>query len=92
MTDINELKQTLDIVEIISGYTPLKKKGNCYWGCCPFHADIKPSMSVNPAKGTFKCFACGANGNAITFLSKIQNKSRKEILETLKIQKETEDS
>ena len=85
MADINELKQRLDIVEIISSYTPLKKKGNHYWGCCPFHTDLKPSMSINPTKGTFKCIACGASGDVITFLSKIQNKSRKEIIEMLKM-------
>ena len=87
-----DLYPKLNIVEIISSYTPLKKKGNYYWGCCPFHTDLKQSMSVNPTKGTFKCFACGANGDAITFLSKIHKKSRKEIFEMLKIQKELEES
>ena len=87
-----DLYPKLDIVEIISSYTPLNKKGHYYWGCCPFHPDLKPSMSVNPTKGNFKCFACGANGDAITFLSKIHKKSRKEIFEMLKIQKELEES
>ena len=87
-----DLYPKLDIIEIISSYTPLKKKGHYYWGCCPFHTDLKPSLSVNPTKGTFKCFACGTNGDVITFLSKIHKKSRKEIFEMLKIQKELEES
>ena len=83
MEQKNELK--LNIVETISQYTHLEKKGNYYWGCCPFHTDLKPSMSVNPTKATFKCFACGINGDVIKFLAKIQNKSRKDILEGFKV-------
>lgn len=74
------LKQKLNIVEIISQYTQLEKKGNYYWYRCPFHKDLHPSMSVNPVKGTYKCFACGSHGDSISFLAGMQNKSREEYL------------
>lgn len=84
MSDIEEkLKQELDIVETISQYTKLEQKGNHYWGCCPFHEDLKPSMSVNPERKQFKCFACGVNGDVITFLANINHKSRKDMINIL---------
>lgn len=85
MSDIEEkLKQQLDIVETISQYTKLEQKGSHYWGRCPFHEDLKPSMSVNPERKQFKCFACGVNGDVITFLANINHKSRKDIIDILK--------
>ena len=56
------------ISTIISHYMTLNKKGTSLVGLCPFHADSKPSMNVSDAKGMFKCFACGAGGDAITFV------------------------
>ena len=56
------------ISTIISHYMTLNKKGASLVGLCPFHADSKPSMNVSDAKGMFKCFACGAGGDAITFV------------------------
>ena len=84
MSDIEEkLKQQLDIVETISQYTTLEQKGSHYWGRCPFHEDLKPSMSVNPERKQFKCFACGVNGDVITFLANINHKSRKDMIDML---------
>ncbi len=84
MSDIEEkLKQQFDIVETISRYTTLKLKDSHYWGCCPFHKDLKPSMSVNPKQGTFKCFACGVNGDVITFFANITQQNRKDIIDIL---------
>ncbi len=57
-----------NIVDIIGSYINLEHKGKNFFGVCPFHADHSPSMSVSPEKQIFKCFSCGASGNAITFL------------------------
>ena len=84
MSDIEEkLKQQLDIIETISQYTTLEQKGSHYWGRCPFHEDLKPSMSVNSERKQFKCFACGVNGDVITFLANINHKSRKDMIDIL---------
>ena len=77
---ISLIKDRLDIVEVISDHVALKKSGANYWGICPFHKDSKPSMSVSPAKGIFKCFSCGTGGDALYFLSKYQNREYKEIV------------
>ena len=71
---ISLIKDRLDIVEVVSQYVVLKKSGANYWGICPFHNDTKPSMSVSPSKGIYKCFSCGAGGDALNFLVKIQNR------------------
>ncbi len=63
---INRINE--DIVEIISHYVELKKKGETYVGCCPFHTEKTPSFKVSPAKGIYKCFGCGASGDAINFI------------------------
>jgi DNA primase len=60
--------QNLDIVTILSGYISLKRKGNNYSACCPLHNERTPSFSVNQQKGIFKCFGCGAKGDAISFV------------------------
>lgn len=65
----NEVLSRIDIVDLISEYVPLKKKGANYDGLCPFHNDRNPSMKVNEAKQIFKCFSCGVGGNAIKFIS-----------------------
>ena len=72
--------EAADIVEIISEYITLEKKGNDYKGLCPFHNDSNPSLSVTPAKKLFKCFSCNTSGNVISFVSKIENISYKEAL------------
>ncbi|MBP2641620.1 MAG: primase [Firmicutes bacterium] len=70
---IDKLRSSCDIVEVIAEYVPLKKKGNNFWGCCPFHSEKTASFSVNPAKGFFYCFGCQAGGNVFTFLMKVEN-------------------
>ena len=80
---ISLIKDRLDIVEVVSQYVVLKKSGANYWGLCPFHNDTKPSMSVSPSKGIFKCFSCGAGGDALSFLVKIQNREYKDVIAEL---------
>lgn len=77
---ISLIKDRLDIVDVVSQYVVLKKSGANYWGLCPFHNDKKPSMSVSPAKGIYKCFSCGAGGDALSFLVKIQNREYKDVI------------
>lgn len=68
-----QIKNQIDIVDIVSEEVVLKKKGGNYWGLCPFHGEKTPSFSVNAERGIFKCFGCGVGGDAITFLMKIHN-------------------
>ena len=65
---IYKIQQSNDIVEVISEHLKLDRKGKEFVGLCPFHQDNKPSMYVNPVKGIFKCFACGAGGDVIKFI------------------------
>src|SRR3990167_8115755 len=65
---IDEVVNRTDIVSLIDGYVPLKKKGANYMACCPFHKEKTPSFSVSPTKQIFYCFGCGVGGNAIRFL------------------------
>lgn len=62
-----------DIVSVVSSYVALKRKGNRYWGCCPFHHENTPSFSVVPEQGFFYCFGCHVGGNVFKFLSLIEN-------------------
>ncbi len=80
---ISQIKDRLDIVDVISQKVVLKKSGANYWGLCPFHNDKKPSFCVSPSKGIYKCFSCGAGGDALTFLVKTENKDFKEIIAEL---------
>lgn len=65
---INEIRQAVDIVDVISDYVQLKKQGRNYFGLCPFHGENTPSFSVSPEKQIFHCFGCGAGGNVFSFL------------------------
>ncbi|MCI8618038.1 MAG: DNA primase [Clostridia bacterium] len=69
---INEVRQTNDIVDVISQYMHLKRSGRNFFGLCPFHNEKSPSFSVSPDKQIFHCFGCGVGGNVITFVSKIE--------------------
>lgn len=71
--ELNELREKVDIVEIISNYIPLTPKGKNFFGVCPFHADHSPSMSVSREKQMYKCFSCGAAGNVFTFIQNYEN-------------------
>lgn len=78
-----ELRNQADILRVIGDYVSLKKKGNNYWACCPFHNEKTPSFSVNPSKGLFKCFGCGKGGDAITFVMEIEGAPFPEAVKTV---------
>ncbi len=80
---IEEVRQSNDIIEVISQYVHLKRKGRSYFGLCPFHNEKSPSFSVSPDKQIFHCFGCGVGGNVITFISKIEGLGFKETIEVL---------
>ena len=80
---LEEVRDTNDIVEVISQYVHLKRSGRNYFGLCPFHNEKSPSFSVSPDKQIFHCFGCGVGGNVITFISKIEGIGFKEAIETL---------
>ena len=69
---IDDLKNRADLIRIIEPYTPLKKKGANWMGCCPFHQEKTPSFSVNPGKGFYKCFGCGKGGTAFNFVMEME--------------------
>ncbi|MCU9613906.1 DNA primase [Caldibacillus lycopersici] len=75
---INEIRQSVDIVELISEFVHLKKQGRNYFGLCPFHGESTPSFSVSPDKQIFHCFGCHAGGNVFSFLMDIEGISFQE--------------
>ena len=80
---IEKIKESNDIVDIISESVPLKRVGRNYWGLCPFHNEKTPSFSVTREKQLFKCFGCGEGGNVITFIMKSKNLAFNEALRLL---------
>ncbi|MBB6463901.1 DNA primase [Flammeovirga kamogawensis] len=78
---VEEIKRTLDIVEVVEDFVTLKKKGKSWIGLCPFHVDSSPSMYVTPSMNLYKCFSCGASGDAIKF---VQEKEGLNYVESLK--------
>ena len=80
---IEEVRQTNDIVDIISQYVHLKRSGRNFFGLCPFHNEKSPSFSVSPDKQIFHCFGCGVGGNVFTFLTKIEGISFVEAVQML---------
>lgn len=80
---IEEVREKNDIVDVISGYVKLQKKGANYFGLCPFHNEKSPSFSVSPGKQMYYCFGCGAGGNVITFLMEYENYTFPEALKFL---------
>ena len=81
---IDELKENVDIVDLISDYLELKKTGNRYKGLCPFHSEKTPSFFVNPDNNFYHCFGCGAGGDTISFVMEIENLT---FIESIKIHK-----
>ena len=76
---IEEVRSRNDIVDVISGYVRLQKKGSSYFGLCPFHNEKSPSFSVSRQKQMYYCFGCGAGGNVFTgVLKRGKGKSRSE--------------
>ena len=67
------IKDSADVVEIVGRYIQLRRAGNAWKACCPFHNEKTPSFSVNPARQTFKCFGCGVGGDAVKFIMMFEN-------------------
>ncbi|RAP35293.1 DNA primase [Legionella quinlivanii] len=82
---IDELLSRTDLVELIEHYVPLKKRGNSYIACCPFHNEKTPSFNVVAKKQFFHCFGCGTSGNAISFMMSYLNQSFTDAVETLAV-------
>jgi DNA primase len=80
---IDQIYHTADILEVVGDYVPLKRNGQNYWACCPFHNEKSPSFSVAPAKGFYKCFGCGKSGNVVNFVMDIEGSSYPEALRAL---------
>ena len=79
----NEIREKIDIVDLIGEYVPLVQKGRNFFGVCPFHNDTNPSMSVSREKQIYKCFSCGASGNIFTFVRDYEHMDMKDVLELL---------
>lgn len=80
---VEEIRTRNDIVDVISSYVPLKKKGSNYFGLCPFHNEKSPSFSVTREKQMYHCFGCGASGNVFTFVMEYENYTFPEALQHL---------
>jgi DNA primase len=80
---VEEVRQRNDIVDVISGYVRLTKKGGNYFGLCPFHNEKSASFSVSPYKQMYYCFGCGAGGNVFTFIMNYENYSFAEAVKML---------
>ena len=80
---VEEIRTRNDIVDVISSYVPLKKKGSNYFGLCPFHNEKSPSFSVTREKQMYHCFGCGASGNVFTFVMEYENYTFPEALHYL---------
>lgn len=80
---IEEVRTSNDIVDVISGYVKLQRKGSSYFGLCPFHNEKSPSFSVSPGKQMYYCFGCGAGGNVFTFLMEYENFTFPEAIKAL---------
>lgn len=80
---VQRILDATDIVEVVSDFVALKRKGANYWGLCPFHNDRSPSFSVSKARGLCKCFSCGEGGSAVSFLMKLEHLNYNEALRYL---------
>jgi len=80
---VEEIRMKNDIVDVVSGYVRLQKKGSNHWGCCPFHNEKTPSFSVSGPKQMYHCFGCGVSGNVYTFVMQYENYSFPEAVKML---------
>ncbi|WP_151088126.1 DNA primase [Hymenobacter baengnokdamensis] len=80
---VDQIIHTADILEVVGDYVQLKRQGQNYWACCPFHNEKSPSFSVNPSKGLYKCFGCGKAGGIIQFVMDVEGSSYPEALQAL---------
>lgn len=77
---LNEIRSSVDIVDVISKYMPLQHKGSNYWGVCPFHSDTNPSLCVSPERQIYTCFVCHKTGNAFNFIMDYEHVSFREAI------------
>ena len=80
---VEEIRSRSDIVDVISGYIRLQRKGSNYVGVCPFHNDRNPSMSVNPPRQIYRCFSCGAGGDVFKFVMEYESLTFPEAVKVL---------
>ncbi len=80
---VQQIKERLNIVDVVSEKVILKKNGSHYWGLCPFHKEKTPSFSVNPRLGIYKCFGCGEGGDALRFIMKTENRDFMDVITEL---------
>ena len=80
---LDELIARTDLVDLVSETVHLTKKGNSYWGCCPFHSEKTPSFHVVPDRQIYKCFGCGKGGGAINFVMELENLSFRDAVAVL---------
>ena len=80
---VEEIRSRSDIVDVISGYVKLQRKGSNYVGVCPFHNDRNPSMSVNQPRQMYHCFSCGAGGDVFKFVMDYENLTFPEAVKVL---------
>lgn len=80
---VEEIRSRNDIVDVISGYVKLQKKGSSHFGLCPFHNEKSPSFSVSRSKQMYYCFGCGAGGNVFTFIMEYENYTFQEAIKYL---------
>ena len=80
---IEEVRAGNDIVDVISGYVRLKRRGSSWVGLCPFHNEKTPSFNVNRERQMYYCFGCGQGGNVYTFLMQYENRTFQEAVQTL---------
>jgi len=80
---INEIRKSINIVDVISDYIPIEQRGKNYFAICPFHDDHNPSMSISKEKQIYTCFVCGAHGNVFNFIMDYENMSFVEAVKTV---------
>ena len=85
---IEQIRSTADIVEVVSGYVQLKKRGRNYFGLCPFHGEKTASFSVNSERQIYKCFGCSVGGGVINFIMEIEGM---EFVDNIKLGEPPED-
>ena len=82
-TDVQQIKDRINIVDVVGQYVALRRAGRSYSGKCPFHKERTPSFHVSPERGTYKCFGCGEGGDVFSFLQKMDGTDFPTVLKQL---------